>query len=86
MSINLCPYDGNFCQKMEARFDAWQKVILQSEGIVVRMNPDVFAHCPEERAQDRIKNCERYYGYLIAMRNTVNTIRQELEKRNINEQ
>lgn len=69
MSINTCPYDGNRCQKMESRFYAWQKVVLQTEGIVFQINPDMFAGCAIDSEEERKKTCERYQRYLFITNN-----------------
>ena len=69
MSINTCPYDGNRCQKMESRFNAWQKFVLQTEGIVFQINPDMFAGCAIDSEEERKKTCERYQRYLFITNN-----------------
>ncbi len=85
MSINTCPYDGNHCQKMESRFDAWQKVVLQNDGVIFPIKPDVFSDCPISNTQERRDICERFSGCLTAVNNAA-AIRQELGKAIQNEQ
>ena len=69
MSVTNCPFDGDFCQKKQLRFDSWQKVIIQNDGMVFQINPNMFADCPIETESDRKQICERYQRYLFVVRN-----------------
>ena len=77
MSIDICPYDGNHCQKMESRFNAWQKFVLQTEGVVFPVKSDAFSDCPISNIQNRKNVCERFRGCLVAISNTA-VIQREL--------
>ncbi|MBR4507221.1 MAG: hypothetical protein IKP24_01670 [Alphaproteobacteria bacterium] len=69
MSATNCPYDGDFCQKKDAKFNAWQKVVIQSDGMVFKINPDMFAGCAIDSEEERKKICDRYQRYLFITNN-----------------
>ena len=70
MSAINCPFDGDFCQRKQHRFNAWQKVIIQNDSMVFQLNPDMFADCAISSVEEREKICERYKRYLFVIRNT----------------
>lgn len=70
MSVTHCPFDGDPCQKKQQRFDAWQKVIIQNDSMVFKLNPDMFADCAINSAEEREQACERYKRYLFIIGNT----------------
>ena len=72
MSAINCPFDGDFCQKKDVRFHTWQKTILQTDGVVFQINPDMFADCTIEDEKEREKNCTRYQRYLFFENNIKN--------------
>lgn len=69
MSATNCPYDGDFCQKKEIRFNTWQKVIIQNNNMAFQINPDLFANCTIDDDKERKKICERYQRYLFITNN-----------------
>ena len=71
MSAIHCPFDGDLCQKKQLRFNAWQKAIIQTEGMVFQLNPDMFADCAIDSVEEREKICERYKRYLFSIRKLV---------------
>lgn len=77
MSATHCPFDGDVCQKKQLRFNAWQKAIIQNNGIAFQINPDMFADCAIDSAEEREKLCERYQRYLFIVKNTQNNLAQE---------
>lgn len=72
MSVINCPFDGDFCQQKQSRFDSWQRVIIQTDGMAFQINPDMFADCPIESEEERKKNCTRYQRYLFILSKTLN--------------
>lgn len=78
MSNINCPYDGNFCRKMSVRFEHWQKIVLQDNGLFFPMDPCAFSTCP---VIDQPNTCERYRTVSNA-----ENIKQELAQRNAHEQ
>ena len=80
MSNINCPYDGNFCRKMSVRFEHWQKIVSQDDGLFIQMqDPYVFSTCPILDEKERQAVCDRYRMHVIA-ENDTNTIRQGLAK------
>ena len=67
MSNTNCHFDGDRCAKKQARFDAWQRVVLQTDGIVFQINPGMFSECPIENDNERQTACERYRRYLFVI-------------------
>ena len=65
MSATHCPYDGDFCQKKQLHFEAWQKAVLQSGGLVFQLNPEMFSGCSIEQSSERENICDRYRRYLF---------------------
>jgi len=70
MSAVNCPYDGNFCQKKQMHFDAWQKITVQTDGMAFQLNPDMFAGCPVANPQELANSCDRYRRSLLVIKNT----------------
>lgn len=70
MSATCCPFDGDLCEKKQRRFDAWQKVIVQNDSMVFQLNPDMFADCVIDSAEEREKVCDRYKRYLFIIQKT----------------
>jgi len=70
MSATHCPFDGDLCEKKQRHFDAWQKVIVQSNSMVFQLNPDMFADCVIDSEEEREKVCDRYRRYLFIVKKT----------------
>ncbi len=64
MSAINCHFDGDCCAKKQARFNAWQKVVLQSNGII-QIHPDALSECPIVDENERKNACDRYRRYLF---------------------
>ena len=68
MSDITCPYDGDYCYKMQERVDSarWG-MTLRPECPWVVMNTRNFQNCPIETAKARHEACQRYrrYEYII---------------------
>ncbi|MBR5625851.1 MAG: hypothetical protein IKW67_03675 [Alphaproteobacteria bacterium] len=60
---NKCPYDGDFCQKKDDRFQAWREAVEYAAKNQINQtfftSQDMFAKCPLEHMAD----CERYLRY-----------------------
>ena len=72
MSDIKCPFDGDFCQKKQERFDEWKRFVF-SRGVTLCTESNMFDGCPMENSPlENIKNCERYRRYLYIINNIKN--------------
>ena len=73
MSAINCHFDGDCCAKKQARFNAWQKVISQTNGLV-QISPDALSDCPISDETERNAVCDRYRMYLFIIKKHTTTI------------
>ena len=68
MSDITCPYDGDYCRKMQDRIDSmgWGTPLFTGCLASVGYNKK-FESCPLENAKVRHEECQRYrrYEYII---------------------
>ncbi len=77
MSDTTCPFDGDFCQKKQERFDEWKRFVFnpQNAHLTFTTNKDMFSNCPIKHETERKETCERYRRYLFIVKNM-----KEIEK------
>lgn len=63
MSSTTCPYDGDFCQIKQDKFNRWKEAVEYAAknrlNQVFLTSGDMFVKCPLENKTD----CERYLRY-----------------------
>lgn len=68
MSDITCPYDGDYCRKMQDRIDAivWKTPVFPGCVTSICGKKD-FVSCPLGNAKSRHEECQRYrrYEYII---------------------
>ena len=51
---------------MSVRFEHWQKIVSQDDGLFIQMqDPYVFSTCPILDEKERQAACDRYHTYVF---------------------
>lgn len=85
MSDIKCPFDGDFCQKKQERFDEWKQFVFSNPHLVHKTTGNMFADCPIKHSEERKEICERYRRYCFIVQKVLEGVQQSLAK-NANEQ
>ena len=80
MSDVMCPFDDDFCQKKQDRFDEWKQFFFKNPHLVHRTTNNMFADCPIKYAEERKETCERYSRYCRIVDKTMNGVTESLKQ------
>lgn len=82
MSDVTCPFDGDFCQKKQDRFDEWKNFTFnpQNAHLTFTTNKDMFSNCPIKHETERKEICERYRRYCTIVNKVMNGVEQSLKQ------
>lgn len=70
MSNTTCPFDHEFCQKMQDRFNEWKQFVFNNPNMVNHTSGNMFLDCPIKHIEERKEICERYRKFLVINKNT----------------
>ena len=79
-SIQNCPFDGDFCQEKQNRFDEYRIFAMDNCDSVV-MNLKVLDGCPFNTPEERQQKCVRYHRYLHIVENVKKELAQQQNER-----
>lgn len=82
MNSTNCPFDGDFCEKKQARLDEWRERCLRNpQPYYTNMScQDMFAGCPIKHDQERNDACERFRRYIFIVNKVMSGVDDAVKK------